>query len=213
MSIRAVTTTLWLTGGIGILLALIAWATNRLDDGTATLYELFPLLGLVAFTLMWTHYIGGSLLRLSGTLDESARLKPYYRSTGWIVLACILLHPGILIYALWLDGFGLPPASYLSVYTTQAQTFAIMLGSLALIAFMLFEFKRKFGAKSWWRFVEWFNVFAMYAIVIHGLTLGGELDSWYRIVWIFYVLTLTVSLIYNFVYDRRLHARTIKPKA
>lgn len=192
----------WVLGGVVALLAIAVWASQRLDGSSLTPYDMFPLLGLLAFSLMWTHYILGSLrrkLRLEANVNRA-----YFSLTSLAVFVLILLHPGILIIQLNKDGFGLPPDSYMKVYTLPAMRGAIMLGTIALIIFLAFEFKKKFKDKKWWKFVEYAQVLAMALIFYHGLTLGRELSvGWYKAVWYLYGVSLLTAVIYNYWYDRR----------
>lgn len=184
------------------LLAVVVWAGERLDGGALTAYDWFPLLGLLAFSLMWTHYIVGAIRRKLG-LEKSAN-KLYTRLTGVVVLALILLHPGLLIFQLNRDGFGLPPSSYVQVYAEPMMRGAIMLGTIALLIFLAFECKKWWGEKSWWRFVEYAQLLAMGLIFYHGLTLGRELSvGWYQAVWYLYGISLFAAVVYNYWYDSR----------
>ena len=53
----------WGLSGVVVLLAVLAW----LDAGNSffrlTAFAVFPLLGLIAFSLMWGHYIIGAKRR------------------------------------------------------------------------------------------------------------------------------------------------------
>ena len=171
-----------------------AWRADLLD-----VYVIFPLLGLLAFGLMWTHYIVGALRRYLGLSRDST--ASYTRATGWIVLALILLHPSLLSLGLWQDGFGLPPASYLNVY--RSQSLAVILGSLALCTFIAYELHRWWRARSWWQFVEYAQMIAMSAIFFHGLTLG-RISGWRSAVWWGYGLTLLLAGVYTYRYDSNL---------
>lgn len=184
------------------VLALLVWLQSFTGMVSYTGYTVFPLLGIVAFSLMWTHYIVGSLRRFFA-VDKKA-LKQYHQVTSWLVLLCILLHPGLLILSLWKDGLGLPPSSYLENYVAPGGKFAVMLGSISLVIFLLFELKKKFGSKSWWKFIEYGQIVAMIAIFIHALQLGGELDvQWFRAVWFFYGITFVAAAAYNYFIDSR----------
>lgn len=190
----------WLLGAIVLLLAGAVWASERLNGSTFTAYDLFPLLGLSAFSLMWTHYVLGALRRHLGV--PATVNKTYFAISSVVVLLLIILHPGILIAQLYKDGFGLPPHSYLSVYS--GMEFALALGTTSLIIFLLFEFKKRWGAKAWWRYVEYAQIAAMGFIFYHGLTLGRELSvDWYRTVWYLYGVTLVAAVLYNYWYDRK----------
>jgi hypothetical protein len=189
---------LWSLGVVVSALATGAWSATRLSGGNElTPYSFFPVLGLLAFSLMWTHYIGGTLRAYWGLPKSST--QTYFTYTGWAVLLLILSHPGIFWIALYSDGLGLPPVSYLSVYTDSILRIALLLGTFSLASFLVFELHRTFSRTAWWKYVEYANIAAMFAIFYHALTLGGELGvSWYRYTWYFYGLTLAVAISYSY---------------
>ena len=176
------------------VLALVVWQQST---GGFTSYALFPLFGLLAFSLMWTHYAVGAVRRLAGV--EKAPLKSYFALTGWAAIVFILLHPSLLIFQLWRDGAGLPPNSYLD-YVGPPMKWAVMLGTLSFLLFLSFETKKWFSNKGWWPIIEYGNVVAMFAIIVHSLALGSNLQSgWFRWVWLFYAVSLALSLVYIYV--------------
>jgi hypothetical protein len=187
-----------------VSLAIIVWAKSQ-PWGLLALspYEVFPVLGLIAFSLMWGHFFMGSIRALFN-IDASS-LKRYYTVTSWVVLLAILFHPGLLIYQLWRDGFGLPPGSYLNHYVAESMGWAAMLGFISLMAFLAFELHRFFKEKSWWHWVERASDVAMIAIFVHGLMLGRHTqEGWFRYVWIFYGITLVLAIAYGFYYRYKL---------
>jgi len=191
----------WLLAGLVTLLAVAAWMAQARRGGL-TAYTVFPLLGLLAFSLMWTHYLLGVLRRLLGV--EAAANSTYFKLSGIVVLLLILLHPGLLIAALYKDGFGLPPESYFSIYGEPVMKGAIMLGTASLFIFLAFELKNRFKGKSWWKYVDYAQVLAMFLIFYHGLTLGGELaGGWYRTAWYAYGFSLFSAILFNYWYDRK----------
>ncbi len=196
----------WILGVIVVVLAVTVWAGVRLVDGDElTVYSIFPLLGLIAFSLMWTHYIHGALRRLAG--KDKPDKNAYWYVSSVVVLACILLHPALLSFGLWRDGLGLPPLSYMTAY--ESMQLAIILGSMSLTIFLAFELHRWFSNKKWWRYVEGAQLVAMLAVFVHALSLGGELNvGWYMAVWWVYGVTLVGAHMYNYTYDkqRREHA-------
>jgi len=182
--------------------SLLAWLASL--DGNIGKYELFPILGLSAFGLMWMHYVSGSLKRLLGLARDQTVLKRYFTVTSYIVLALILLHPGIFYLGLFQDGFGLPPLSGLAVYTATGARIALLLGTISLLAFLLFETKRWFAAKPWWKYIEYASLAAMTMIFIHALVLGGELmQPWFKFFWIVLGIALAASVTYNYWNDRK----------
>lgn len=180
----------------------IDWRFSRLST-----YRLFPLFGLLAFSLMWTHYIAAAL-RQYLKLDKRV-LHTYFEVTSIAVLAAILLHPGLLAWQLWRDGAGLPPGSELD-YVRPSLKSAVVLGMVSWLVFLAYEFRRKFKNRSWWKFVQYSSDVAMLLIFIHGLRLGGQLRSgWFRGVWFFYGATLVLSLVsmYTQKYKQRMIAK------
>ncbi len=193
----------WSIAAIVVLLAVIVWAMTRIYPGeNLTLFDIFPLFGLLAFSLMWTHFISGALRR-GWKVTQSGKNDLYMTVSMGMVLVLIVLHPGLLWYELWREGFGLPPASYLRVY--DSQVFAALLGSVSLLIFLAFELRRWFKKEHWWKYIECAQVAAMIAIFFHALSLGGELSvGWYRVVWCVYAIVLIGATGYNYWYDKRL---------
>jgi hypothetical protein len=190
----------WTLAVIVCALAIIVWGQYygwRLLPISP--YQLFPLLGLLAFSIMWSHYMATALRSL---LDLDAHvLARYFQLTGYAVLVLICLHPGILIYQRFRDGYGLPPHSYES-YVAPGLGWVTLIGTASLLVFLAFEFRRVYGKRSWWRYVADASDAAMLAIMYHGLRLGTQIQSgWFRGVWLFYFVTLVAALAYK--YTRR----------
>ncbi|HEY5152619.1 MAG TPA: hypothetical protein VII55_01460 [Candidatus Saccharimonadales bacterium] len=183
----------WSIGLAASLAAVVVWGNYYAWQlGSISSYQLFPLFGLLAFSLMWSHYVSGALRELMG-LDKRV-LARYFTITGWIVLVLICLHPGLLIYQRFRDGFGLPPHSYES-YVAPGLGWVTLIGTASLLVFLAFEFRRWFGGRRWWHYVADASDAAMLAILYHGLRLGKQLMyGWFRGVWLFYFVTLVAVL-------------------
>jgi hypothetical protein len=191
----------WSLGAFVVALMSIAWMSIRMQKGAEnlTFYDVFAVYGLLAFGLMWTHFTLGAVRRM---MDLSSKKTLYDQVTMIAVLAFLLLHVGLLSFSLWRDGFGLPPASYLGVYSYASV--AIILGSISLVIFLAYELHRWFKTKPWWRYVEALQVVAMVAIFYHALTLGKEAgSSWFSSVWWVLGATFVFAAVYNYKYDRR----------
>jgi hypothetical protein len=185
----------WCITLISIVLAVIVWGQSLRWHvfGTST-YLLFPIFGLIAFSLLWSQYVS-TALRQCFKADSSA-LANYFTITGWLVLAAILLHPGLLIWQLWRDGAGLPPNSELHYVLPGLRGFVI-LGMINLTIFLLFELRRIFSKQSWWRPFTYIVDLAVLLVFLHGLKLGTQLQTgWYRKIWFFYGFSFLVSLAY-----------------
>lgn len=180
-----------------VMLAFISWGQgHQWHLASLSSYNLFPIFGLTAFSIMWAHYIVAAL-RLHYNVDKGVT-KSYFEITSLIVLACILLHPGILIVQLFRDGAGLPPESYLH-YVRPSLKWAVLLGSASFAIFIGYEFHRIYDKKPWWKYMQYASDVAMFLIVIHSLSLGNDLGpGWFRGVWIFYTVSLVAALVYMY---------------
>jgi len=187
----------WSLAGIVSALAIVAWGgTYGWHLTPISSYVLFPVLGLLAFSIMWSHYMA-TVLRGVLKLDRQV-LAPYFRWTGYAVLALICLHPGILIYQRFRDGYGLPPTSY-ERYVAPGLGWVTLLGTASLLVFLAFEFRRVYGQRSWWHWVADLSDVAMLVILYHGLRLGTSLQhGWFRGVWAFYFVSLVGALAYKY---------------
>jgi hypothetical protein len=189
----------WLISLVVVKLAVLAWGgLYQWHLINLSLYQLFPLFGLIAFSLMWAHYATGFLKQTTG-------LKPsgkYHEITAYAVLLALLAHPGLLALQLYLDGQGLPPGSEL--HYIPALSGFILLGMLAWTAFLLYESRRWFKDRSWFKYVAYLNDAAMLAVVIHSLKLGSNLQAgWFHYVWLFYAASLIVFLVYKYFGDSK----------
>jgi hypothetical protein len=190
---------IWLLTVLVISLALFVWWPT---SEKLTIYGFFPLLGLLAFSLMWVHYIAGAIRRKLGVPYET--LAFHFRLTGYLVLIFILAHPSLFYLQLYIDGLGLPYESVYKVYQTATDRLAILAGIIALLTFLSFELYRFFREKPWWKYVEWANIAAMLLILWHGFTLGGELrQPWFQVIWAFYAITFIAAVTYVEVVKRR----------
>lgn len=197
----------------GSYLKFFAWGLSALVSAAATVtwgqgfrwqfsglstYNIFPLLGLLAFSLMWVMVVV-RFFRIRWGI-KSAELRGYYRPISFVVIALIILHPGLLVLQLSRDGFGLPPGSYLKYYIAPGAAWAATLGVIAFLIFLVYELRRKYHSRVWWRHIEFVQGFAMGAIYIHGLKLGSHLQhGWFRWIWYFYGIVLATVLFDGYI--------------
>ena len=192
----------WLLGLVVIVSSLAVWLVEREPDfASLTIYEIFPPLGLLAFGLMWTHFVMGALRRYAGV--EKGGGGMYMALSMGVVLSLIILHPLLLWIGLYSDGYGLPPGSHIAAY--QSQLLYVGLGTIGLVIFLSYELKRFFGEKGWWKYIEWIQIVGMVAIFVHAIGLGSELRlDWFMAVWVLYGITLAVAVGYSrFIYRNK----------
>ena len=189
----------WMLALLVVIVSLFVWFDLR-GNGNLSVYDVFPPLGLVAFGLMWTHYMGGALRRVWGIEKSSNDL--YWSVSTAAVLALIISHPLLLNYGLIQDGLGLPPASYSAAYPGK-EAF-LLLGTLSLFGFLAYELKRWYGKRSWWHIVDKVQLAAMAGIFVDALVLGRELSvGWFQVVWWLYGITFVAAVSYSYWYDKQ----------
>lgn len=190
----------WSLLSLVILAAFINWGHDQNWNLTSVgSYQLFPLLGLLAFSIMWSHYVSGFVRQMLKLPRKT--LQTYFSTTSYVVLTLLFLHPGVIIYQRFRDGYGLPPGSYES-YVRPGLGWVTLLGTVCFFVFMSFELRRRFGKKSWWKYVLMANDAAMLAIVYHGLRIGSNLiQGWFKGLWFFYAAVLLVVIASKFFTD------------
>jgi hypothetical protein len=176
------------------VIAVMAWLPSLHGRfSSISSYKLFPLFGLLAFSLMWAHYIVAGLRVFFGIPKEV--LANYFEVTSLAVLAVLLLHPGLLVWQLWRDGFGLPPGSYLDNYVAPSLGWVALLGTVSWFVFLTYELRRKFRNRSWWKYIQYASDAALAAVFYHSLRLGTNLqEGWLRSLWYFYGITYIIAL-------------------
>jgi hypothetical protein len=193
----------WKLTALVAIVAVVAWGqANRWQIAGISNYDLFPLFGLLAFSVMWAHYIVAAL-RQYLQIDK-AKLQGYFEATSLFVLGCILLHPGLLVWQLFRDGFGLPPGSYLNNYVARNAKWAALLGTVSLFIFLAYELRRIYSNRPWWRYAQYASDLAMFLIFLHALRLGGQLrPGWFRMIWWIYGISLLGALVYIYIGKRK----------
>lgn len=188
----------WILAVIVTIVGCVVWVQNSgRSFPPFTLYGWFPILGVWAWSLMWTHYAVGEVRRINPMLPKN---ELYSKITGTLVLTLILLHPGLLMIAQYQAGAGLPPGSVFS-YVGPTGTIAVTLGPIALILFLSYDvFERlqyKPAVKRNWWLVNVAQSIAMLLILYHSLTLGTHLQyGWFRTYWIILGVLLIPMLLH-----------------
>jgi hypothetical protein len=181
----------WSLSFLVSFIAIFAWGTDFGWHIPFNAYIIFPLLGLLAYSLMWSHYVAAAFRQILN-IDRLV-LKFYFEFTSFLVLVLICLHPGLLILQRYRDGFGLPPGSYES-YVAPGLGWITLLGTASLLVFLAYELRRVFGKRAWWKHMQTASDIAMLAIFYHGLKLGHQIHGWFRAVWWFYGIALVLIL-------------------
>lgn len=190
----------WILLGIVSFIDIALWLTT-LSGSVTSMYQFFPILGVLAWTIMWTYYV-------LGFVGRPIKSKRFAKWTGAMVLLLIVMHPGIFLVQRFIDTGLLPPESYIS-YVGLSRAWAIVIAIAALVTFLLYDVTKHFRGKliacGVWPYISLFQASAMVAIFIHGLTLGVNMSSSYFILWwIFLGILLVPCLVLQVVRDFKL---------
>lgn len=181
----------WILVLFVLTIDFIAWKSIYGNELHLSILAFFPLLGLMAWTLMWTHYVM-SARDIHYSKDLSS--KNYWLVTRILVLGLILLHPLLLAWNQWNVSGQLPPFSFYSYVATSLKVYVIF-GSLSLLIFLSFELFNHLKKHEWikknYKWIEVSQILAMILIFVHAVQLGTTMSQkWYLVFWIILGLTL-----------------------
>jgi hypothetical protein len=185
MQQKTFTTLQWSLFLLAVLLPVLAWGSEHSWQISAlTGYQWFPLFGLLAWLIMWTHYITAVPKIMHPSLKTS---RTYQKISAWLVLFSLLMHPAILAYMQLQNEQGLPPASFVN-YVGEGLALAVMFGSVSLLIFLSFEvfdrIKNRDFIKRNWLYISLSQSLAMLLIFVHAIRLGSVVgDGWFAAVW------------------------------
>jgi hypothetical protein len=170
-----------LLGGIYIVTILLWALTLPRDLNSISIYQFFPILGILAWTTMWAQYVATTAVAYGAT-----RNPQFARWTGHIVLLLIILHPSIFLVQRFLDTGLLPPESY-TTYVGPFHTWAVAIAIAALAVFLSYgifrRFRRTLLDRRIWPYVGVLQASAMVAIFIHGLVIGTSMNGGFFAIW------------------------------
>ncbi len=168
----------WVLFGIVTIVPLLFWGNSRgwVFAGMNAL-SLFPILGVLAWGIMWTHFAIGSIRIVYPEIPKNIL---YSKISGYLVLLLILLHPNLLVIGQWKTRGLLPPGSLYGYVNSSLKIF-IFFGTLSLLTFLSYEIFERMKSKRWvknnWRWISLSQVVAMSLIFVHALALGGLLNN------------------------------------
>lgn len=182
----------------------IDWRLDKIDA-----LELFPLLGLIAFTTMWWHFFSGHMRRINPELE---RHKGLHTTSAYWVFASFMLHPLLLLFWGIEKEVGDWPGEIYEKYVGDDQMIFIYMGLLGLGGFLLFDIARVFRSISIFeknrKLITAISDVSFLLILIHSLNLGRHLqEGWFRYYWILLGLSGLYFIGYRY-YQQRYEAST-----
>ena len=164
-----------------------SWDFSRLN-----LYLLFPLLGMLAFSIMWTQVVVGTFR------DKFSDVGEFFSKTGVAVFLLFFFHP-VLAAVAQFKSAGLLPLQSLFDLVGPAQRKFLILGMVAFTIFVLYEVVLRVAAlKRVHRLNKFFEVaseFGVILVFIHSINLGSHLQvGLLKYVWWFYGITAILMI-------------------
>jgi len=159
--------------------------------GPELLSNIFPLLGILAFTLLWLHTISGVF---EPWLRKLFDFDLFVQVTSIIIFVSFVLHPFLLL--IYSDFSFTKVFSYADLYYIRLG----IIGFLLLITYDIGKFLKKydFFVRNWDTILVVSTVGFLFTFP-HSLVIGSDLQSGtLRVVWIFYGVTAILSTIYTY---------------
>lgn len=188
----------WLLFAVVVTVPSLAWLQTYNWQLVLTVPAIFPLLGVLAWSIMWTHY-AYNWMRLHYHETYSANAL-YDKVSTWLVLGLILLHPGLLGWQQYRLFGVLPPDSFYSGVAENLEPF-VAIGAFALTLFLVYEIvhrlRQKQSIQKIWGWISLSQLLAMVLIFIHGLQVGQIVLSGWMIGWWIVLGVLLLPALYS----------------
>ncbi len=188
----------WLLFAVVVTVPSVAWLQTYNWEPVLTISAVFPLLGVLAWSIMWTHY-AYSWMRLHYPEAYSANAL-YDKVSTWLVLGLILLHPGLLGWQQYRLFGVLPPDSFYTGIAENLEPF-VAIGALALVLFLIYEvvhrLRQKQSIQKIWGWISLSQLLAMVLIFVHGLQVGQIVLSGWMIGWWIILGVLLLPALYS----------------
>jgi hypothetical protein len=165
----------------------VEWAFDR-----TLLRNLFPAFGLVAFSIMWLHVVGGAF---EFWLKKFISFKAFVDKTTLLVFISIILHPLLLFFLIGFQNIG----DIFFVGDARYIWFAIIGWFLLLIYDLGRFFKKRLFFIRYWETIKLISTIGFLFIFFHSLGLGSDVQTGLlRVIWLFYGISAIAATIYTY---------------
>ena len=181
---------------VSVFYPLSVWFNSSLlKFGQFNLFDLFPAFGLLAFSVMWLHVVGGAFRVY---LEKYINFERFVYWSSIVVLISLILHPGLLFLALYMSGGGSPYD-----FVPDGKEYLITIAIVAWVIFIgydILKFFRKRGVLiKHWEVIKLISTLALFLGFFHSIGIGRDLQTNpLRSVWIFYGITATIATVYTY---------------
>lgn len=175
---------------LAVILPLAAHIRNVSWGDSPLLAGIFPLFGLLAFTLLWLHAISGVF---EEWLRERFDFDAFVHWTSIAILVSILLHPLLLLILVRFD--------FLAIFAGHA--LAISLGLAGLVLLLTYDVGKALKRYDYfnrnWRGILIVSTIGFILTFFHSLLIGEDLQGGFlRKLWLFYGITGIAATIYTY---------------
>lgn len=183
---------------------IIVWYRNTgLELGSLTAINVFPVLGLTAFSLMWLHIVGGVF---GNTLERYVNFRKFVSTTSLIVLVLLVFHPLLFLV-------NLTKRQIINLLTVGRSIY-IWFAITAWIVFIGYDIAKLFKDHKFltkhWEIIKLISTLPFFLVFFHSLKLGSDLQKGtLRYLWIFYGITATFATLYTYIIKRFFKKRTL----
>lgn len=181
---------------LAVFYPVLVWFKNSNLDLDSTIFrDIFPVFGLLAFSIMWLHIVGGVFKNF---FDKYINFQKFVNQTSVIVLIFLILHPTLFLVHL-------TSKQIISIFTT-GQPIYVWLGVISWIIFICYDIAKiskiqKFLNK-YWQTIRFISTVPFFLILIHSLELGSDLQKGpLRFLWIFYGITALFATFYTYIFN------------
>lgn len=182
---------------LAVILPIFVHIRNVSWGDSSLLGNLFPIFGLLAFTLLWLHAMCGVFWEWLCTRFSLKTMEAFVRWTALVIFFSIILHPLSLLVLIKFDIPGLFSHSPLPMY----------LGLFGLILLLTYDIgklfkKYEFFTRNWTKILIISNI-GFILIFFHSLQVGSDLQTGFmRGLWIFYGITAIIAIVYTYAFKK-----------
>ena len=168
---------------IGVHIRNVSWEESQL------VVNIFPIFGLLAFTLLWFHSIMGVFEEYFREMFDFDRFVDW---TATIILVSIILHPLLILI---LVDFNFP-------LLLSGHKVAMWLGITGFLLLITYDIAKpwKFTYFSkYWNTILIVSTIGFILTFFHSLLIGSDLQGGFmRVLWYFYGITGILATIYTY---------------
>jgi hypothetical protein len=176
-----------LGAALAVLAPIVAHIRNVSWGESSLIAAIFPIFGLLAFTLLWLHAISGVF---EEKLREILDFDAFVHWTASLILFSMLAHPLLLLILIKFK---------ISLLFNDD----IALGALGLLLLLSYDFFKPFKksgsfSRHWNKILIVSNI-GFVLTFFHSLELGSDLQTGFmHSLWLFYGVTAILALIYTY---------------